>query len=91
MKVETKVDGTGTVVPAQNVISGGAVTGHAISRDASGNFVANVAATWSLAGPTGGVVSGDLVPAVGNKSATFTGHLLGTAAMHAVVTGLIFD
>ena len=88
MKVETKVDGTGTVVPAQNVISGGAVTGYAISRDASGNFVANVAATWSLAGPTGGVVSGDLVPAVGDKSATFTGHLLGTAAMHAVVTGL---
>ena len=66
MKVETKADGTGTVVPAQNVISGGAVTGYAISRDASGNFVANVAATWSLAGPTGGVVSGDLVPAVGN-------------------------
>ena len=88
VRVETKPDGTGTVVPAQNVASGTAVTGYAISRDTLGNFVANVAATWSLTSPTGGVVSGDLVPAGDTKSATFTGHVIGTASMHAVVAGL---
>ncbi len=88
VRVETKADGSGTVVPAQNVTAGSTVTGYAISRDSSGNFVANVAATWSLANATGGVVSGDLVTAGDSKSATFTGHLVGTAAMHAVVSGL---
>ena len=41
-----------------------------------------------VAGEPDGRGCGDAVPAVDNKSATFTGHLLGTAAMHAVVTGL---
>jgi hypothetical protein len=88
VKVETAPDGTGTVLPAQTVLTGASVTGYAISRDASGNFVANVAATWSLTNPTGGVASGDLVASGDNKSATFTGHLAGTAAMHAVLSGL---
>jgi hypothetical protein len=88
VKVETKADGTGTVVPAQNVSSGASVTVFAISRDTLGNFVGNVAATWSLTSPTGGVVSGDLVPSGDNKSATLTGHLIGSAAIHAVVSGL---
>jgi hypothetical protein len=88
VRVETKLDGTGTVVPAQTVVTGASLTAYAISRDASGNFVANVAATWSLTNPTGGVAAGDLVASGDAKSATFTGHLAGTAAIHAVVSGL---
>ena len=83
VQVETAADGSGTVVPAQNLSSGSTLTVYAISRDASNNFVANVSATWSLVSVTGGVVSGDLSPASGT-SATFTGHVIGTAVIHAV-------
>ncbi|MEP6992909.1 MAG: right-handed parallel beta-helix repeat-containing protein [Acidobacteriota bacterium] len=89
VKVETASNGSGTVVPAQNVTAGSAITVYAISRDANDNFVANIAAdSWSLAGITGGVVAGDLVAAGDSKSATFTGHLVGTAAVHAAAAGL---
>ena len=88
MQVETAADGSGTVVPAQNVTSGNTVTGYAITRDASGNFVANAAATWSLANKTPDVVDGDLVAAGDNKSAVFTGALIGTAQMHAAISSL---
>ena len=81
--VETAANGSGTVVPAQNVASGSTLTVYSISRDAGNNFVANVSATWTLVNLTGGVVAGDLSPATGT-SATFTGHLIGTAAIHAV-------
>ena len=84
VRVETAANGSGTVVPAQNLTSGSSTTVFAISRDASGVFVANVAATWSLAGITGGVVSGDLVPAGDSKSATLTGHLVGSAVIHVI-------
>jgi hypothetical protein len=86
--VETLASGSGVVVPAQNVASGSSVTGFAISRDQFNNFVANVAATWSLANVTGGVVSGDLVTAADTKSAAFTGHVIGSADLHIVVSGL---
>ncbi|MEO8584735.1 MAG: Ig-like domain-containing protein [Acidobacteriota bacterium] len=60
--VETAADGSGTVVPAQNITAGGSLTVYAISRDASNNFVANMTPdSWALAGITGGVVAGDLV------------------------------
>ena len=91
LTVETKADGSGTVVPAQNVASGTSVIGFAISRDASGNFVANAAAAWTVANVTGGVVPGDLVAAGNNLSATFTGHVDGSATMHAVVAALAAD
>lgn len=83
LSVETAANGSGTVVPAQSVIAGNTVTGYAISRDFDGHFIANVAATWSLINKTGGVLDGDLVPSVDTKSATFTGHLVGTAQMQA--------
>src|SRR5205823_639741 len=83
VRVETAADGSGTVVPAQNVPAGNPLTVYSISRDAANNFVANVAASWSLVSITGGVVAGDLNPAGGNKSAVFTGHVAGTAAIHA--------
>src|SRR5205823_13305274 len=87
VRVETAADGSGTVVPAQNINSGSSITVFSISRDVGGNFVANVAAdSWSLVSTTGGVVAGDLNP--GNKSAVFTGHVAGTAAIHASAAGL---
>ena len=52
-----------------------------------GNFVGNPAATWSLQSVTGGVVSGDLVASGDGKSATFTGHLLGSAIIQALASG----
>lgn len=84
VRVESAANGSGTLVPAQSLVSGSSVTGFAIARDASNNFVANVAATgWALQGVTGGVVAGDLVPAVDSKSAVFTGHRVGSAQMSA--------
>ncbi|MEA3281752.1 MAG: hypothetical protein U9Q68_04195, partial [Euryarchaeota archaeon] len=83
VRVETKVDGTGTVVEARNVASGSAITVYAITRDANDNFVVNVAAdAWSLTSKTGGVADGDLVAAGDNKSAVFTGALAGTAVIN---------
>ena len=81
--VETAADGSGSVVSARTVTSGGTVTGYAITRDASNNFVANVAATWALINKLGGVNDGDLVLASDNKSAVFTGHVIGSAQMEA--------
>ena len=84
LQVETASDGTGTVVPAQNVTAGSSITVYAITRDTFGNFVANVSATWSLQSITAGVVSGDLVG--GGASAVFTGRVVGTAIIQAVAT-----
>jgi hypothetical protein len=62
--VETESDGSGTVVPVQNIASGSSITVYAISRDAGGNFIENVAAdSWSLINTTGGVAAGDLFTA----------------------------
>jgi len=85
VRVETAANGSGTVVPAQNVASGSTLTVYAISRDASNNFVANVTATWSLSNVTGGVVAGDLSPTSGT-STTLTGHKVGTAQIQAVAS-----
>jgi hypothetical protein len=84
IRVETAYDGTGTVVPAQNITAGSSITVYAIARDAGGNFIENVAAdSWSLINRTGDVVDGDLAPAVDKKSAVFAGHSAGTAQIHA--------
>ena len=83
LSVETAADGTGTMVAAQDLPSGTTLTAYAITRDAGGNFVANVAATWSLAGTTGSVIDGDLVAAGDAKSALLTGSLIGSAKIHA--------
>ena len=85
--VETAANGSGTVVPAQTVSGGGTITAYAITRDAVGNFVANVTPnSWSLVNITDGVVNGDL--AASGASATFTGNLAGTANIHATISGL---
>ena len=80
VRVETAPDGSGTVVPAQSLASGSSITVYAVTRDAFSNFVANVAAgAWVLQNITGGVVSGDLVPAPDSRSAVLTGRLVGSA------------
>ena len=85
VRVETAANGSGAVVPAQNIPSGSFITVYAISRDANDIFIANVAAgAWSLQSITGGVVSGNLVPAGDSKSAVFTGLLPGTGQIHAI-------
>ena len=88
VRVETAADGSGSVLLATNLTAGNSVTVYAIARDSGGGYIANSNATWSLVSKTAGVANGDLVPAGDNKSATFTGHLLGTAAIHAVAGGL---
>jgi hypothetical protein len=83
IRVETKDDGSGTIFAAQNITAGNTLSGYAITRDANNNFVANVAVTWTMIATTGGVVAGDLVPAGDNKSAVFTGKLVGTGQIEA--------
>jgi subtilisin family serine protease len=87
--VETAAGGSGTIVPGQNIAAGTALTVYAVSVDQYGNFVANAAGTWSLTGKTGNAADTDLVPAGDSKSAVFTGHLLGTAAIHVASGALI--
>jgi 2',3'-cyclic-nucleotide 2'-phosphodiesterase (5'-nucleotidase family) len=88
VRVETLANGSGTAVPAQSVGVNTAVNVYSVTRSSSDAFVANAAATWSLASITGGVVAGDLVAAGDGKSATFTPHAAGSAVIHAVIGGL---
>ncbi len=82
-------DGTEIDVWEQTIYIGDTLTAYAITRDQYGNFIENVAATaWSLEGETGGVVDGDLSPALDMKSAIFTGGATGTATIHATLEGL---
>jgi hypothetical protein len=84
VKVETAADGSGTVVGPRSLQAGDSLTVYAISRDAVGNFVANVAAdSWALIEKSGDVVDGDLVASIDGKSATLTGTLAGTAKIEA--------
>jgi adhesin/invasin len=86
VRVETAANGNGVVVPAESISSGSSLTNYSIARDACGNFVTNIAADvggWTLLAKTGGVVNGDLAAAADRKSATFTGHLTGTATIDA--------
>jgi hypothetical protein len=62
---------------------------YAITRDTLQNFDANVAAdSWNLQNPTGGIVAGDLVPAVNGKSAVYTARKVGSAAIRATSSSL---
>ena len=88
VRVETAANGSGSIVPAQTISVNDSLNVYSITRDASHTFVANAAATWSLASITGGVVAGDLVAAGDGKSATFTPHAAGSAVIHAVIGGL---
>lgn len=83
IRVETAANGSGSVVSAQDLASGNALTVYAVSRDDSDNFTGLVTdATWSLQNITGGVASGNLIDNL-NGSATFTGVLTGSATIRA--------
>jgi hypothetical protein len=89
VRVETKSDGTGELLPDTSLVAGTSLTGYAITRDAQGNFLANVQADgWSLLSKTGGVVDADLVVNANRRSAVFTGHLVGSANVEAAVAGV---
>ena len=88
--IETAANGSGSVVGSQGLTSGSTLQVYAITRDASGNFVANPSATWSLTNISGGVVSGDLAPTSG-ASTTLTGHVTGSATIHVVDGGFNAD
>ena len=75
--VETARDGTGRVLPSQSVESGRSIQMYAIARDASNNFVGNIAADWLLVKLAGGIADSDLVASVDKKNAVFTGHTVG--------------
>jgi len=88
VKVETAANGSGTVVPAQNLTAGSPLTVYSVTRDQFDNYVGNTAASWSFSTKTGGVADGDLVAAGDSKSATMTGALIGTGVIHAAIGGL---
>jgi len=83
VRVETKADGSGTVVGAQTLTAGGSITNFAIARDEANNFIENTPAPWAMVNVTGGVTNSDLTVAPGNKSAVFTAHLAGTGEIQA--------
>jgi hypothetical protein len=88
--IEDRADGSGVEIDTRTVRPGRNFTAYAISRDVSGNFVANEAVTWSLVNRTGGVADRDLDAAADGRSATFSGRLAGTAvvrAQHATMGG----
>src|SRR5271169_1526292 len=89
VNVETAPDGTGGIVPAQNVVSGNSVSMYAVTRDSFGNFIGNIAAdSWLLQNKTGGVVNGNLISSGDRKNAVFTGSLIGSGSVSANVATL---
>jgi len=90
LKIEDSAMG-GNEIPIQEIISGHSKIVYSIQRDQFNNFINNVAATWSLGNKTYGVADGNLVAAGDNKSATFTGNLVGTATIHAVAGSFSAD
>lgn len=84
--VETKRDGTGTIVPAQKVIAGDAITVYSIERDQFNNFISNIsvgANGWKLTKITGRVSTNDLVISSTARNATFNPELTGSAKIIA--------
>ncbi|MCX6269861.1 MAG: carboxypeptidase regulatory-like domain-containing protein [Bacteroidetes bacterium] len=80
IRIETAVDGSGTVVAAQDLAAGNFITVYAIERDAFGNFVTSpTSVSWSLVDITGGVTGDDLQPGGDGNSATFFANKVGTA------------
>lgn len=84
VRIETASNGSGTVVPAQNLTAGNSKTVYAISRTAGGSFVSNIAAdSIRLVNETGQVIESDLVVAGNRRSAVLTGRGVGTLQIRA--------
>ena len=86
--VESRADGSGVVVPLQNLTSGVATNVYAIVRN-SGTFLSNTVAAWSLQSITGGVVAGDLTTNGTGTMATFTANKAGSAVIQAVANSAV--
>lgn len=86
IRIENSPGSGGTVVSAQDVEAGSSITVYSNVRDQFNNFKRNETATWSLQSITGGVAGGDL--SASGASATFTGNLVGSAAIQATSGGL---
>ncbi len=84
IRVETRADGAGVVVPATNLPSGSSLTNFAIARNASGSLLSNAPAAWLLTNVTGSVSAANLVAAPDGRSAVFTGSGAGSAQVLAV-------
>ncbi len=83
IRVETADDGTGQVVPEQEIEPEEDITAYAVARDEDGEFEQVVEeASWELVDITGGVEQGDLTDH-GDGSATFTADAPGSATMKA--------
>ncbi len=84
VRIETAANGSGTVVPAQNLTAGNSITVYAISRTAGGTFVSNVAAdSIRIVNETGQVNDTNLVVAGNRRSAVLTGRGTGTLQIRA--------
>ncbi|MDZ7715672.1 MAG: invasin domain 3-containing protein [Balneolaceae bacterium] len=89
IRVETQSDGSGTVVPAQDLTAGNSLTVYSISRDQNDNFLQNITAdSWDIANGTEGVTSADITPAGDNKSAVFSSSDTGTGEIQSAASGL---
>jgi uncharacterized repeat protein (TIGR01451 family) len=89
VSVETAANGSGSVVAAQNITAGRAITVFAVTRDGFGNYVGNPAsATWTLINVSGGVIPANLSTPGPSASVRFTGNKSGAAQIRAAVTGV---
>lgn len=86
--VETEPDGSGVALAEQTVITGDNLLAYSIARDPAGNFIENMAATWSLENVTGTILATDLQASADTRSATFSSTGVGTAVIRATVSGL---
>lgn len=86
IRVENSPNSDGTLVSTQDVEAGESITVYSNVRDQFNNFKRNQSATWSLESKTDGIADGDL--SASGASATFTGNLVGSAAIQATSGGL---
>ncbi|NGP87818.1 invasin domain 3-containing protein [Fodinibius halophilus] len=88
VSVETASDGSGQVVPSQDILAGDSFTVYAIGRDVGDNFVENVSlantSDWSLVGGNGNIPQTAITSSNDRKSATFSSQTTGTTKIKAV-------
>lgn len=87
VRVETKADGTGQIVPSQDLLAGESLTVYAIARDVGDNFIKNIAlnseSDWALTGGDGSISQTALTASDDLKSATFSSQQTGTTKIQA--------
>lgn len=88
IRVETESDGTGQVVPTQNITAGTSLTVYAISRDQYNNFLENMAADeWSLQNKSS-LDTSPLTPSNDSTYVVFQSDTTGAAEIRATKSGL---